>query len=122
VPDTNWGTWISTFTVSTPLASPIKLFNPLRYTFDRATGIFSGTLTITNTSTTITGNLTLILTVPDASVQIINPAATRVGNTYTLPIAGPFVQNQSLRIGIQLLNPNKFALGTIQIGLMTSLT
>jgi hypothetical protein len=118
----NWGTFVSTFTVSPPMPSPLKLLNPLRYTFDRATGTYNGTLTITNTTATITGNLTLTLTVPDASIQVVNPAGTRVGNTITLPVTGPFIKDQPIRIGLQLLNPLKLPLGSIQIGVITSIS
>jgi hypothetical protein len=102
------------------LPSPIKLLNPLRYIFDRATNTFNGTLTLTNTTSTITGILTLTITVPDASIQVLNPGGTRVGNTITVPLTGPFVKNQPLRIAVQLLNPLKLPLGSIQIGILTS--
>ncbi len=118
----NWATWVSTFTVSPPLPNPIKTFSPLRWAFDRATNTFNGNMTVLNTTTTITGNLTLTLTLPDISVQVITPAGTRVGNTYTLSVAGPFVQNAPLRIAIRLTNPNKFALGSIQLGVVTSIS
>ncbi len=118
----NWGTWISTFNVSPLLPNPIKGFNPLRWTYDRVTDTYNGTLTLLNTTSTITGNLTLTLTVPDASVQVITPVGTRVGNTVTVPISGPFVQNVPLRIAIKITNPKKFALGSIQIGVITSIS
>jgi hypothetical protein len=118
----NWGTWISTFTLAGPTPSPIKGLNPLRWIYNRATDIYSGTLIIANTTTAITGTLTLVLTLPDASVQVLTPGGTRVGNTYTIPIIGPFVKNQPIRITIQLLNPLRFPLGSIQMGLITSIS
>lgn len=118
----NWATWVSTFNVSPPLPNPIKTFSPLRWAFDRASNTFNGTMTVINTTSTITGNLTLTLTLPDISVQVVSPAGTRVGNTYTISVAGPFVQNVPLRIAIRLTNPNKFALGSVQLGVVTSIS
>lgn len=117
----NWATWISAFNVSPLIPSPVKLINPLRWNIDRATGNLVGNLIVSNTSPTITGNLTLHINVPDASVTLVTPVGTRTGNRYTVPMTGPFVQNVPRVVPIVISNPLRRPLGTALIGIGFSL-
>ena len=96
----------------------MQVLSPLRWTYDRATDTYSGTVVVNNTGATITGTLTLALTVPDASIQVVAPAATRVGNSIFVPIKGTFGQNQPVRFTLQVRNPNKVSLGSVLTGFL----
>jgi hypothetical protein len=114
----------------TDVTSSVRTFSPFRYVYDPVTQYYNGNLTVYNTGATafdpldevvagtIGPNITLVFTQLPAGVQLANQTGlTASGHPYiTLPGVS-LAQNQSLRVPIQLINPQGVALGTFSEGL-----
>ena len=95
-----------------PVVDQVKSLNPIRWDYNTKTGIYSGYITITNTSSNAqTGPFNITMVIP-SSVTIVAPTGTRSGNNYTFTYSGNFPVGSSVRIFVQLLNPLKVNLGT----------
>jgi probable HAF family extracellular repeat protein len=74
---------------------------------NRATGVFSGTLTVTNTgSTPLSAPLHLVLSGLPSSVNLLNPTGTWKGNPYIdLPVGSDLAPGGSVKVAVQFSNP-----------------
>jgi len=107
--------------VSPLTASPIKLNNPLRWVYDRATDTFNGSLTLVNAGDIVTGRFQIVITIPDPAIQILSPIGFRVNNQYYVTINGTFNPFEVLRIPYSLRNPNNVPMGSFNIGFISGL-
>ena len=125
----NWGTWITNFTINGVIIiggggggtiigiGSLKLFNPLRYTYNAATGIYSGNLTITNIGTrTVTGPFTVVFPPPSSGIIVVNPTGYTATGRPFITVSGALGRRSSLHIAILLRNPSKVPLGTFFLG------
>jgi hypothetical protein len=79
------------------------------FTFNRATGRFTGTVTVTNrTMSAISGPLTLLLTGLTAGVTAPTAAGLLPGQGpfYAIPASGPIGPGQSATVAVQFVNPS----------------
>jgi hypothetical protein len=98
------------------LAPKISVYYPLRYTYNPATGLYSGYLTLANQgSGIITGPFFLFFPKLPAGVTLANPTGTSRGIPF-IKVSGSLSQNSPLRVLIKLRNPRFVPLSTFYIG------
>jgi hypothetical protein len=81
--------------------------------YSRATGLFSGTLTLTNTgSTALTGQLKVLLTGLPAGVTLANASGSAADGTPYILVSLPnntLAPGASITFGVQFRNPNRLS-------------
>lgn len=105
-------------TPTPPAPVAVRVYAPLRWTYDYRTKLYSGYVTFSNPSATPINVTSLTIYVPDASVQVVAPGATRSGNAITIPYAATLSANNPVRLFIQLTNPRNLALGSFFTGFL----
>jgi type II secretory pathway pseudopilin PulG len=106
-----------------PGASTFKAINPLRWSYHRATQTYDGTITVGNvTKNALTGTFTIVLTLPDPSLIVVNPVGVQVGQTYTVTRTTTLSANRPMQFPISLSNPKGLPLLTGQSTYVTSIT
>ena len=111
----NFGTWISSFLVSPAVTSTVNGMVPIRWVDNPLTGQFVGTYSITSTGSTLTGSdnqLSITITLPSASITVVNGGGTQTGNLYVIPFNGTINNGQTMQFTLSLLDPLKVALPT----------
>ena len=74
---------------------------------NRATGVWSATMTVTNTSgAAISGPIQVVLTALPAGVTMVNNTGTRNGNPYITVSAGALAPGATVSVTIQFMNPS----------------
>jgi len=102
--------------------STFRPLNPLRWNFNPSTRYYDGLVTIGNvTKTPLSGTFTIVLTLPDAAMTVINPIGVQVGQTYTVTYVGTIANNRPYQFPIILSNPSGIPLTTGQSTYVTDI-
>ena len=113
----NWATQIANFSLSQAAASQIRIFSPLRFVYDPATGIYTGNVAVVNTLDIVAGTFVLVFNIPDPSITMIAPGGVTnpVTHQFTFSFVGTFVPGQVLRFPISYSTPQKTAVPTFYL-------
>jgi hypothetical protein len=99
-----------------PAAAPAFAYYPFRYVFNRRTHLYSGLLTITNTSTdNLTGQFLIGLMGLGPGVTVADPTANFGGLPFMV-VNGTLGPGSVVRIPIHLRNPHHVPMSTFYIG------
>ncbi|HZT80004.1 MAG TPA: hypothetical protein VFA26_07280, partial [Gemmataceae bacterium] len=109
--------------IPAPPAPQPRLFYPLRYVFNPATGLYSGNLTLTNVGAgPLIGPVTLVFPKLPPGVTLVNPTGfTASGAPFIKVNFGVLFKNQSIAIPIVLSDPLNVPLSTFFIGFPVTL-
>lgn len=112
---TDYGFNVGTYSISgtiLPYITSLTVNGPLRWTYNPATGLFSGLVTITS-SLTLPGGYFLSFQLPSATMRVVGPnVVSQNGRSITLAFGQGLTAGVSVQFLIQLTNPLGFNLGT----------
>jgi hypothetical protein len=121
---TNRGLNVGTYTLTgtyVPLSDPIKIYAPLRWSFDAATGTTSGYLTIAKAPFSLKGPFSVEIKLPSDSIQWLSPRGVQRGDTVIVRVDKDLVIGKPTRFFVRLRNPDDVPLGTFFVGLIVKL-
>jgi hypothetical protein len=117
LPINNWALQIADFSLSQAAASQLRIFSPVRFVYDPATGIYTGNVAVVNTLDIVAGTFVLVFNIPDPSITMIAPGGVvnTVNRTLTVTLSGTFAHGQVLRFPIVYQTPLKIPVPTFYL-------
>lgn len=97
-------------TVEPYTAIPVQIRNPLRWTYNPFTGVYTGQISILSNAFSVPNFFALKIQLPHASMSIVG--ATQTGRIAQLPIRGGLTQGVAFHYTLQIRNPMRLALPT----------